>query len=187
MKAESEKKARPATANILIAQGFWQDDIFNRSVILIFDHDEHGSTGIILNKSSEVEMNLILPYLNINNPLYYGGPHGDEFVGFIHDVSSLKDAILINEGLYWCGDINEVKEKVENQTIDVSRIKFFAGFVQWGPGKLYEEIKQNKWWINSLSVDDILKTDYKKLWSYSLIKKGNSYGLMHALADPILN
>ena len=189
MKIRSDKKQKIeiTSANILIAQGFWQNDIFSRSVILVFDHDEHGSTGIILNKSSKLDVNAIYPDMNIHTPLYYGGPFGEDLIGFIHDYPFLEEAIPIGNGLYWCGDMEDVKQKIETHSIDGDRLKFFAGFVQWAPGQLYEEIKENKWWINTLNTNDILKIDFKTLWAYSLIKRGNSYGILHAVSDPVLN
>jgi putative transcriptional regulator len=189
MKMQSGKKIKTQSncVNILIAQSFWQDKIFSRSVILIFDHDEHGSTGIILNKSSQLDVNAIYPNLEIHTPLFYGGPFSEDLVGFIHDYPFVEDAIPIGNGLYWCGDMEDVKQKTEQHIIDADRLKFFSGFVQWAPGQLYKEIKENKWWINTLNINDILKIDFKKLWAYSLLKKGNAYGLLYAVADPVLN
>ena len=40
----------PIQGSILIAEPFLQDAYFQRSVVLLIEHTEHGSMGFVLNK-----------------------------------------------------------------------------------------------------------------------------------------
>lgn len=173
--------------HILIAQGFWNDAIYNRTVILIIDNDEFGTTGIILNKASNVKMAEVFPDLRLEGILQYGGPFHSNLIGFVHDYFTLPDAIFIGNGLYWCGDMDILKDGIENKIIDAKRIKFFAGFVEWTDGELLKEIEQKKWWVEKMTRDELFTTECQVLWAYNLVKVGNSYGVLYELEDPCLN
>src|SRR4051812_45361366 len=80
--------------HILISQGFWNDAIYNRSVILVLDNDEFGTTGIILNKVSNATMQEVFPDLKLKGNLHYGGPFHSNLVGFIHDHYTLPEAVF---------------------------------------------------------------------------------------------
>ena len=46
--------------NVLVSQCFLDNELLDRSVILILEHDETGSTGVILNKSDYLSRSLSL-------------------------------------------------------------------------------------------------------------------------------
>ena len=72
MNAHSHSKVaenlRVGIGDVLIAQPFWLQEDFKRSVILIIDHDLHGSTGLILNKISNLVVHDALPQFNLYHP-----------------------------------------------------------------------------------------------------------------------
>ena len=43
----------PIQGSILIAEPFLQDAYFQRSVVLLIEHTEHGSMGFVLNKKTK--------------------------------------------------------------------------------------------------------------------------------------
>ena len=50
----------PIQGSILIAEPFLQDAYFQRSVVLLIEHTEHGSMGFVLNKKTDLIVNSFL-------------------------------------------------------------------------------------------------------------------------------
>jgi putative transcriptional regulator len=60
---------------LLIAEPSIIGDIsFNRSVILLADHNDEGSVGFIINKPLKYTINDLVPDIEANFKIYNGGP-----------------------------------------------------------------------------------------------------------------
>src|SRR5438105_4241582 len=86
------------SGNILIAKPFWPEETYQRSVILILDHSPMASSGIILNKISNITVHDALPELDHNAPLFYGGPNNKKIVSYIHINPHIPDAVYLGNG-----------------------------------------------------------------------------------------
>ena len=184
---KTKKAPEIEVGSILIAQPIWEDEKYKRSVILILDHDVHGSTGIILNKLSNLEVYEALPELDVKLPLYFGGPINSTTISFLHSNPSIPDAVFIGPGLYYGGHYEQLQELIRNRRINMNDIKFFSGFVKWNPGELESEIKSGKWWTSEMSFRDLFTTSPDELWGTELLNNGHIYGMLEALPDPGLN
>jgi putative transcriptional regulator len=181
------KTLKPTLGSILLAQPFWNEERYKRSVIMLLEHNEHGSKGIIVNKLSTLDMNEALPELEVDLPLYYGGPSNPEIISFIHNYFSMKESFPLGNELYFDGNYEELQERIRNKRIDLKRIKFFSGFVEWNRGELEQELEKKKWWVSSLMSKEFFTTSYDELWKYKLLMDGHIYGLMEELPDPAQN
>ena len=95
-----------------------QDDRFKKSVILIFEHNSKGATGLVINKEIEKDISSkIFDNLNqdidlkINNqiPLYFGGPLSTERGIVLHDSKALaNESIKIASDLFLSSHINSI-------------------------------------------------------------------------------
>ncbi|MDA9110904.1 YqgE/AlgH family protein [Bacteroidia bacterium] len=61
------------TGNILISGPFIEDPTFSRSVILIAEHNEHGSIGYVLNQKTDYALNMLTEGIDIANQNAYQG------------------------------------------------------------------------------------------------------------------
>lgn len=63
----------PSRGKILISEPFLRDVTFGRSVILLIDHTEEGSMGLVINKQLPLLLNdIIMEFKYIDEiPLYY--------------------------------------------------------------------------------------------------------------------
>lgn len=175
------------TGNILLAKPFWQEEEFRRSVILIIEHDERGTSGIILNKLSTLSVKDILPDTNLCHPVYYGGATDKHIVSFIHGIDTLPGKIQITEGLYIGGEVEKMKNLMHRNKIKNSYVRFLAGYVSWDAGQLEAEINEDKWWVGTIEAKEIFVYDVNKLWAYKLISSGHVYGVLHNYPDPVMN
>lgn len=168
---------RPSKGKILISEPFLDDSTFGRSVILLVDHTDEGSMGLIINKQLPLMVNDIInefKYLE-DIPLYKGGPIGTDTLFYLHTLSDVPGALPILNGLYLNGDFNEIKRYVlQGNAID-GHIRFFLGYSGWESDQLRREIKENTWMISKEKRDYLLSKNTKEMWKESLGKLGSKY------------
>ena len=79
------------------------DYYFGRSVILLAEHNDEGSFGVIMNKPVIASFNEVLKdFPEFNAPMYLGGPVETDSLFYIHTIGEqLEGASEILDGLYW--------------------------------------------------------------------------------------
>ncbi len=184
------KIKKPNQGSLLISEPFLPDTYFKRAVVLIGEHDAHGTIGFILNKPTDVKMNDAVedfPYFNV--PLYFGGPVDTESLFYIHTLGSkLKGSREIINGIYWGGDYKQLKFLVDTNQVRDNQIRFYAGYSGWEPKQLEIEIKEQSWLLGSVSKQFAFAPDAKCLWSQVLRSMGNEYAILANFPeDPNLN
>ena len=184
---KTKKQENVKVGSILIAQPFWQDERYQRSVILILDHDREGSTGIILNKQSNFCIHDALPELEIGLPLYYGGPFNVETILYVHNNQSLPESIHLGNELFCEGNYEYLQEMIRNKQMNLRKIKFYSGTVRWNEGQLEAEIAERKWWTSELTAQDFFASEAEELWPHELLNNGHVYGLLNNYPDPGMN
>lgn len=179
---------------ILIASPFLPDHNFMRSVILLIDHDENGSMGIVLNQQfkSRLFLNDRFPRLEFAQriPIFRGGPVNEQnTIFFLHSLSQLEGALELGEGLFLGGDFNFVQDYILSGESVEGTFRFFAGYAGWKPGKLQKEIfRQNSWVVSDMEKESILSYASRNLWHESLVRKGGNCVIWtHYPELPVLN
>ena len=172
---------------ILIAQPFWLEEMYQRVVILILEHNSSGTTGIILNKKSNLMIVEALPSLNLLKPLYYGGAFDTKVISYLHSNKNIPESIYLGNNLYWGGNFEAVSEMVEQHLFNLDEINFFAGFVHWEIGQLGEEINNSKWWVCEMGARELFSASPENLWAESLDICDNIYSLFGNIPDPSFN
>lgn len=174
-------KVLPCQGGLLIAAPFLRDFHFSRSVVLVVDHNEEGSMGIVLNKNFNrlTTLNELVPALeNLPPiPLYKGGPVGRETLFYLHTLSYLKDALPLGNGLYLNGDFNQMQEYILSGAPTQGVVRFFMGYAGWQKGQLKQEIEDNTWLVNNESKVDLLNMYLRDLWQESLCGLGGKYAI----------
>ena len=156
----------PAIGNVLIAEPFMNDFYFRRSVILIIDHNEEGSLGVIINKRLTIPFNEIVQgFPEFKADVYLGGPVETDRIFFIHTVGEMiPDSHKISDGLYWSGNINVLKSMIKMDLIKPHEVRFYVGYAGWDGGQLRNELKANTWLVGKFSSKQLLTTMPGKMW-----------------------
>lgn len=187
IKANSTK---PIKGNILISEPLLADYYFKRSVVLLAEHDDDGSFGIILNKPIDKKFNEVVSgFPDFGGRIFLGGPVSNSNLFFVHTLGNLiQDSLEIMDGLYWGGDIEEVREMLLLKQIDASQIRFCVGYSGWESKQLEAELERNSWLVSKLPASALMATDPEKLWDYALEKLGKEYSYWSNFpTDPGLN
>ncbi len=167
----------PGKGKILISEPFLGDYYFKRSVVLLADHNEEGSFGLILNKPLDIKLGeVVTDFPEFDTLIYLGGPVESDNLFFIHTLGDqIEGSLEILDGLYWGGKLEVVKEMMLLKKINPSDIRFYIGYSGWSPKQLDEELARNAWVVSRTNSNEILKTKPKLLWEKSLEKLGGDY------------
>lgn len=176
---------------LLIAEPSIIGDLsFNRSVLLLADHNEEGSVGFILNKPLEYTISDLLPEIEAAFKIYNGGPVEQDNLYFIHTVPELiTNSIEISNGIFWGGDFELTKYLINEGKINKEDIRFFLGYTGWSANQLEEELQSNSWIISKNTYKSkILSKSSDQFWKEKIIELGGEYILWsNAPENPILN
>jgi len=182
-------RARPKQGNILISEPTLRDFYFRQSVILLAEHNEEGSFGVIINKPIEARLkDIIKGFPAYDLPVYLGGPVKTDSIFFIHTLDGVEQSMPIMQGLYWGGDLDTIREMLNKQEISPKEIRFFVGYSGWSPNQLDRELKEKSWVLSQSTVKEIITDHPEKLWSNYLKSMGKDYAIWANFpADPTFN
>ncbi|AQG82249.1 YqgE/AlgH family protein [Spirosoma montaniterrae] len=175
--------------SLLIAEPFLGDSNFERSVVLVCEHNQAGTFGLVLNQLTDVNVSDVIEDMHADLPLYVGGPVQQNTLHFIHRRPDLLDeSIQILDGLYWSGNFDQVKQAVNLGTLTERDIRFFIGYSGWGEGQLANELEQKAWIVSQTDADFLFSTPANAFWRGVLKRMGGEYkAIAHYPVDPRLN
>jgi putative transcriptional regulator len=176
---------------LLIAEPSIIGDLsFNRSVILLADHNEDGSVGFIMNKPLKYSINDLIPEINASFKIFNGGPVEQDNLYFIHNIPDLiPNSIEISNGIYWGGDFESTKDLINKGKIRKENIRFFLGYTGWEEQQLEKEMEANSWIITKNNYENkIIGKSTAHFWKEQIIELGGEYLIWsNAPENPYLN
>tara|TARA_Y100000994_G_scaffold57198_1_gene46357 strand:- start:5458 stop:6006 length:549 start_codon:yes stop_codon:yes gene_type:complete len=168
-------KNEVTVGTILISKPFMEDNRFEKTIILIVEHNNDGTIGFIMNKITPNKIESILDILPVNNiNLKYGGPVDDESsLFFIHRYPDLiRGSQEIKDGVFWGGEIEDVSKGLKSGEISKNEITFFLGYTGWEENQLLQEINEGSWIQHNIDLNQ-LKDNMN--WSNLLIQINKEY------------
>ena len=181
---------KPQKGSLLISEPTLKDSYFNRSVVLIVEHNNDGTVGFILNKQIDIDLNSIVrDFDEIEASVFFGGPVNKDNLFFIHSFGkAIEGALQITNKLFWGGDFTMLKDILRKDKSNLQKVRFFIGYSGWDPGQLQMELDQNSWVVKSMVEDNILSSSPKNLWKDILRNMGNEVALLSFFPEnPQLN
>ena len=143
-----------------------------------------------MNKPIEFKLNdVISDFPEFDAKVYIGGPVKTDSIFFIHKLGYLvEDSMKIMDGLYWGGNIENIKEMIIANTLSKDDIRFFIGYSGWEPEQLEKEINRNSWIIADTNSSQIMHKSPTSLWKEIIKGLGDDYQLLMNLpADALMN
>jgi len=180
----------PARGTILISEPSLQDFYFARSVVLLAEHNEEGSFGIILNKPVDIKFNdIVMDFPDYAGKVYLGGPVSTKNLFYIHTKGELiGNSQRLGKDLFWGGNIEDVKMLLDSKILDSNTIRFFVGYSGWTANQLNDELKIESWLVAKANYKKLISYNPKEMWKNALKDLGSDYGLWANFPiDPGLN
>lgn len=187
-KGETEN---PKIGDLLISEPFLQDENFVRSVVLLCEHSEEGSFGLVVNKPSILKLGELVEELNfLDKEVFVGGPVEQNTLHFIYFGDKvLEGSISLGNDLWWGGNFDTLQEKLKLGQFNAELVHFFLGYSGWSAGQLKEELEVSTWIVctNNLEVQSFDFTP-EELWKNLLKNMGGEYKVIaNYPLDPRLN
>ena len=166
---------------LLISSPEIAGDLFDKSIILICEHDANGTMGFIVNKPlSDVSLGTIWANLGYekknlqlaNEDVFIGGPLASNAMFVIHSSEYFIDKKTIKV----CEEISVTGTK--EITDDIQKGKgprnalFLLGYSGWAPGQLEDEIMRDSWLLSEKFENLIFSVDYQSKWTDALLLIG---------------
>jgi putative transcriptional regulator len=173
-----------STGVLLVASPNLVDPNFKRSVVLLCEHSDAGSFGLILNQNITVEMSELL-----QDAVHVGGPVQMDTLYFLHRFGDDVDGTVeVCPEVYWGGEFENLQDVIKGKDITKSDVRFYLGYAGWTEGQLQEEIHSDGWIVTSCSSDLVFELDSSELWRSVMIRLGGEFALMANFPDePRLN
>lgn len=180
---------------LLVATPSLVDPNFQRTVVLLLDHDETGSLGVVLNRPSPVPVGEVLHDWRdlVAEPgvLFHGGPVATDSALAVASIPVGKDPEDDPVGFRRLFDdtgIVDLDTPTELLDHAVSRMRIFAGYAGWGVGQLAAEVEEGSWYVLSLQPGDVFAGDADRLWARVLRRQpGELAWVSTRPADPTVN
>jgi putative transcriptional regulator len=138
---------------LLLAMPGMLDDNFAGSLIYLFEHNEKGAMGLVVNRPTETYLSTLLEKIELQSEIkpfadqlvYFGGPVQVERGFILHesDVSPYNSSLSVPGGLTMTTS-KDVLEAVASGD-GPRRFIMTLGYSGWGAGQLEEEIGLNGW------------------------------------------
>ncbi len=182
-------RLKPKQGSILISEPSLRDFYFRQSVVLLAEHNEEGSFGVIVNKPIEARLkDIIKGFPPYNLPVYLGGPVKTDSIFFIHTRDDIDQSMPIMQGLYWGGDLEAIGKMLKSKVMLPGEIRFFVGYSGWSSNQLDRELKEKSWVLSQTTVNEIINDPPETLWSNYLKNMGQEYAIWANFpADPAYN
>lgn len=183
-------KVPPGKGKLLVSEPYLPDPNFERTIILLCEHNDEGSFGFVMNKPSLAKLADVMQDLaQIDAPVFIGGPVQQDTLHYIHRIPQLEDSVKVKEGIFWGGNFDQLVSLIETKQVAANDIKFFLGYSGWSVGQIDEELKVDSW-IVSDKVNEELLFDIKSesMWQYALKSMGGRFSVYSNYpTDPRLN
>ncbi len=182
--------AKYLKGQLLLDSGQLRGSFFQRSVVLICQHDAEGAFGLVLNRATGNNAGDVivadLPASLKGSPLYLGGPVQPSALSYLHTEAFIPDAnVLPNLSL---GHSLDALVEIGESFSSTRKIRMFAGYAGWSPGQLEDEMKREAWLTHPASIDLVFDPKPEQLWQSILRQKGWKWRLVADMPeDPSLN
>lgn len=169
---------RRIAPGLLLAMPQLEDPNFERSVVLMVEHSDQGSFGLIVNRPSQLRVAEVLEAMSIGwsgDPeavVWSGGPVMPRTGWVLHEPADVP----IEEG--WVEVVPGVVLSTSPERLRAladcppEKIRFVLGFAGWGPSQLEEELATGAWVNAEVTPGLLFGTPAEEMWREALRSLG---------------
>ena len=162
---------RVRAGTLLLANVDLLEPTFRRSVIYVVEHNDSGTLGVVLNRTSEMAVYNVLPQWTdlVVKPktMFIGGP-------VKRDSALCLGLLRVGADPEGMPGLRHVAGRIVMVDLDadpellvavVEGVRIFAGYSGWTIGQLEGEIERDDWIVLSALASDVLFTPRVDLWA----------------------
>ena len=156
------------------------DENFERTVILLCEHNDNGSFGLVLNQGMSLTLSDVIDDNYSEQPLFTGGPVQQNTLHFLHRLGAeVEQTTEVAEDIYWGGNFEYLKTMLNFQSKPHADVRLFIGYSGWSESQLKEEytlcLDENNNPLEPMPFLDtgLLQTEYSFSWYKDVIRDEN--------------
>jgi putative transcriptional regulator len=176
---------------LLVAMPQLVDPNFHRAVVLMIEHNDEGSFGLIVNRPSTMSVSALLGALDMTwrgdnaAVVWTGGPVMPTSGWVLHQPTARvgRGAPTLQSGLETDGtvsfapgiDLSTSPDKLRVIAAEPPvRTRFLLGYAGWGPGQLASEMARGSWLHADADPAVIFDTPADEMWTRAIRSLGIS-------------
>ena len=165
-----------AQGKFLIAGRTLMDPNFAQTVVLLFQHDEQGSVGLIINRPTTIKLSKAVDHFQQwegeDDRIYEGGPVARRRVTMLlRTDDEIEGAHPVFDDVH-LGASNGLLQSLANGWDKPKAFRAYTGYAGWGAGQLEGEMKRGSWHVLPAKGDLVFDPDPDRVWT-KLIEQTN--------------
>ncbi|MEX2293297.1 MAG: YqgE/AlgH family protein [Acidimicrobiales bacterium] len=176
---------------LLLAEPMLGDPNFDRTVVLMVEHQSDGAMGLVLNRPTDLPVADALPqwdrFVTVPSVLHVGGPV-EERSGWC--LARVRPTVERAGFVPVLGEVGLLDLDVDPAELgdDLIAARLYAGYSGWGPGQLDYELAEDAWIVVDGASEDPFLADSEELWQQILLRQGGHLARLSLFPrDPSLN
>ena len=185
------QEIRALAPGFLLSMPQLADPNFSRSVVLVLEHDDEGSFGLIVNHESELSVAELVSALGSewrgddDEKVWAGGPvmpgsgwvlhSGSQFLGTssttLGDALDETGTLMVRDDLFLSTSVGNVKTLAEHPA---ERMRFLLGYSGWSGGQLADEMVRGSWLHCEIDMEILFDSPCDEMWERCLRRMGLS-------------
>ena len=152
------------------------DSTFKRAVVLVLEHSETGSMGLVINRSASLTLgelaknqSLSIAPERVSQMVFVGGPVENHRGFVLHNDERVTEKHEVVPGLYLSLTLDTLGPLLKDPG---PSLRFCLGYAGWGAGQLESELASGSWLYAEASARPVLEGDPGLLWDSTLKSMG---------------
>jgi len=177
----------------LIASPLLRDPNFLRTVVLMCEHGEGGSWGLVVNRRTDLALSDLVDDMPVPvaspGGVHWGGPVETSRLQVLHRLRlSVEGELEICPGVNLGLDIDELRSISGRPLLPGEALHSYVGHAGWGAGQLDGELDTGSWITCTASQRIVFDTKAEEMWDRVLLSLGPQFAsLTRVPLDPRLN
>lgn len=167
--------------SLLIAVPQLADPNFARAVVLMIEHNDHGSFGLVINQPMELKASELLDSLDMpwagdeGAVVWQGGPVSRSSGWALHEpVDELEpveaaDGQPIVPGIVLSRSTDRLRSLAARPP---GRFRLLLGYSGWGAGQLASEMAQGSWLLTEVDPRIVFDVAHEDMWAAAVRSLG---------------
>ncbi len=164
---------------LLLAMPQLADPNFSRAVVLMIEHNEQGSFGLVINHPSPIKATELLESLEMvwsgddAAVVWAGGPVSPSTGWVLHEPSGLaqpgQGTIAITSSISLSTSPDRLRAIASSPP---RNIRLLLGYAGWGPGQLAQEMARGAWLHTDATPTLVFETPPDLIWDTAMSSLG---------------
>jgi putative transcriptional regulator len=165
----ADESRRLKAGMLLLAEPTLIEPNFARAVVLVCQHDQEGTIGLVINRPTSLACAAIFPdepaLWGRVGTLFQGGPVQRNSLLMLHRFGGIVPGSLpVVQGLSLGGDMDVIRQLLSKESHPRQALRLYLGYAGWGAGQLQQEIEAGAWRLKRGSSKKIFSGQPLGLW-----------------------